>query len=113
MSTLALNGCIIESDSPVGKKTNFVYPRQPVYHITNRQNLTNISGEAMAKLSVEEREAIIKNFNILLSQEAYLKSIIESHNKYAEKMNEESGIYGTSKSSNGMVDNSGGLGFDK
>lgn len=94
----------------------FVYPRQPVYNIPERADISNISGATMAKLSPEERAVVVKNFQILLSHEAALRSVIESHNKYAEKMNAESGIYGSSKKdvfTDGLVPQNGGLEFKK
>jgi hypothetical protein len=115
-SILSLSGCLITPTTEGNSKTPtvFVYPRQPVYNIPERADIENISGATMAKLSPDERAVVIKNFQILLAHEAALKALIVSHNKYAEKMNAESGIYGSSqKDTSTVVVPQGGIEFKK
>jgi hypothetical protein len=87
--TVASSGCVLTTSN-----TAFVYPRQPVYEIPKNEPLKNIPAEELAKMSPEARAAVVHNFQILTSQVVALEAVIKTHNEYANRMNETSGVYG-------------------
>lgn len=55
--------------------------------------LSNVPSSEMMKLSPEYRAVIEKNFQVLTTRVVELEAIIKTHNEYAKRMNETSGIY--------------------